>query len=289
MSSYSIYQKLSAGDIVAEPFPHIVVENALPADLYKALQAAYPTLETITGRRHFEDNRAYPLSAPAVLRGEAYPAVWREFFAFHTAPAFHAELARVWAGALRREYPALEQRFGRPIAQADSAMRDVAGDDREKRDLVYDCQFVMNSPVRVESSVRPPHVDSAHTLVAALLYFRTPGDDSRGGELELFVPAADRLQYDQKRQVAPGMLRRFKTVPYAANTLITWINSPRSLHGVSPRSVTGFTRQYVNVIAECYKGGPLFELPVVRRPEIDLRRQPLPRRLAAAVARRLRR
>lgn len=284
---YSIFQRLSPGDIVAEPFPHIVVGEALPGELFAALQAAYPSLQTVSGRRRFENNLAYQRSARDVVDGAAYPQIWREFFAFHTSAAFHAELARVWADTIRREYPKLEARFGRPVEQADVAMRDPRQSDPARHDLVYDCQFVVNSPVRAESSVRPPHVDSTQTLVAALLYFRTPGDDSRGGELEMFTPT-ERLVYDQKRQVPAGSLRRFKTVPYAANTLVSWINSPRSLHGVSPRSVTPFTRQYVNVIAECYKGGALFDLPTMFRPEGQRRQASLPRRMASAVARRLR-
>ena len=32
-----------------------------------------------------------------------------------------------------------------------------------------------------------------------------------------------------------------------------WLNTPRSLHGVSPRSVTEVPRRYVNFISECYR------------------------------------
>ena len=38
-------------DIVTEPFPHIVVEDALPADYYRQLAAEYPSFEFDRGAR----------------------------------------------------------------------------------------------------------------------------------------------------------------------------------------------------------------------------------------------
>jgi hypothetical protein len=33
-----------------------------------------------------------------------------------------------------------------------------------------------------------------------------------------------------------------------------FLNSPLSIHGVSPRGVTPVERRYVNLLAECYRG-----------------------------------
>jgi hypothetical protein len=252
------------------------------------LQASYPSLEKITRERNYQNNYAYKLSAAEMLEDASYPALWREFFEFHTSPAYHAELARVWGDAIRKEHPTLEQRIGAPFAAASAGRRSPVKAKRSAYDIVYDCQFVINSPVRAESSVRPPHVDSVHTLIAALVYFRAPQDDSRGGDLELYRLADPNARYDQKRQVEPRLLTHFKTVPYAANRMVMWINSPRSLHGVTPRSVTEHTRQYVNVIGECYAIGAqgLFTLPGATPEGQHQRERGLGGRIAAAFARR---
>ena len=44
----------------------------------------------------------------------------------------------------------------------------------------------------------------------------------------------------------------FRTVPYRANSFVMWLNTERSLHGVTPRAITPVHRRYVNFIGECY-------------------------------------
>ena len=96
-----------------------------------------------------------------------------------------------------------------------------------------ECQFAWCEPVSTVSSSAPRHLDRAVSLFAGLLYFRLDGDDSTGGDLQL---------YDGAHPV--------KTIPYRANTLVFFVNSPRAFHGVTPRSVTPWPRLHVNFVAE---------------------------------------
>jgi hypothetical protein len=43
-------------------------------------------------------------------------------------------------------------------------------------------------------------------------------------------------------------------VPYRPNTLAFFVNAPKAIHGVTPRSVTPVPRRYVNFLGECYGG-----------------------------------
>ena len=63
--------------------------------------------------------------------------------------------------------------------------------------------------------------------------------------------------------MAPEAVEAFKTVRYAPNTLVMWLNTPRALHGVTPRAVTEAPRRYVNFVADCYglATDRLFEVP----------------------------
>jgi len=36
--------------------------------------------------------------------------------------------------------------------------------------------------------------------------------------------------------------------------LVFWINTPYSLHGVTPRGITDVPRRYVNFVGECFSG-----------------------------------
>ena len=47
----SVLGKASQDNIRTEPFPHLVVQNALPQDLFEELIGGFPTNEAIAGSR----------------------------------------------------------------------------------------------------------------------------------------------------------------------------------------------------------------------------------------------
>jgi hypothetical protein len=120
-------------------------------------------------------------------------------------------------------------------------------------DVMMDVQFGVNSPVRSPGTVRGPHVDKPEKLFAGLLYFRDPLDDAEGGDLDLYRARGRRLHFDGRRDLRDRMVERVETVRYAPNTLVAWVNTARSLHGVTPRVRSTRPRRYVNFIAECYR------------------------------------
>ncbi|MFZ5652955.1 MAG: hypothetical protein ACOY42_00930 [Pseudomonadota bacterium] len=252
---------IDAGAIRREPFAHLVVPNALPAALYAELDAAWPTLEQVAGPGPLENNRLYKLAAAQVVDNPAIAAPWRAFFAYHTSADFLRRVAAVWAQELDLVHPGFGAAFGRPLAELSALPRRPGKRDNATNraaELLLDCQFGMNSPVLRSSSVRGPHLDNPAKLFAGLLYFRAPGDDSSGGDLELYRPRAGRRVRRSGSRVAPDCVEVAATVPYAPNTLVMWLNSPFAIHGVSPRSVTRTPRRYVNLLGECYRPGVSF-------------------------------
>jgi hypothetical protein len=47
----------------------------------------------------------------------------------------------------------------------------------------------------------------------------------------------------------PSDVKVHNTVPYKANQFVLFVNSDKAIHGVTPRSVTHFSRRLVNVVA----------------------------------------
>ena len=102
------------------------------------------------------------------------------------------------------------------------------------------------------------------------MYFRDADDDSVGGALEQYRYTDPRLHYrpgravDRKSfvgmsaqdlsSVPEGDVEKVSSVPYGANVLVMWLNTPYALHGVSPRHPTAWTRKYVNFIGESFAG-----------------------------------
>ena len=117
---------------------------------------------------------------------------------------------------------------------------------------MMDVQFGVNSPVTAPTTVRGPHVDNNHKLFTGLLYFRLPEDDAEGGDLRLYRFRSQRAHHDARMDYEERFVEPFRTIPYRPNSFIMWLNTGRSLHGVTPRPPTPMHRRYVNFIGEAY-------------------------------------
>ena len=202
-----------AREVIREPFPHVVIEDAL--DDYRELAEAFPGAELLRKGQILASNEYSHVHADQILTDARVAPVWQRFVRDHTSAAFFAEVVALFG---------LEH-----LEQLDTSIRYA----EPPRDVMMECQFAWCEPVSVVSSSAPRHLDRAVSLFAGLLYFRLDGDDSAGGDLQL---------YDGEHPV--------KTIPYRANTLVFFANSPRAFHGVTPRSVTPWPRLHVNFVGE---------------------------------------
>ena len=67
-----------------------------------------------------------------------------------------------------------------------------------------------------------PHVDNENELLAGLIYFKDPSDQSAGGNLDLYKlndPDADKFMSSDRR-VPSELITKVKTIPYESNTAI---------------------------------------------------------------------
>jgi hypothetical protein len=241
---HSILHGLTPDRIDPDPFPHVVVDGALDPRLYRELEDAMPAAETLLLGRALENNTPYRYSAGHIL-ADASPR-WREFARLHTSDVFFSEIAALFGDTIRALHPTLEARAGKRLEEMKSSIRFV----EPFADVALDCQIAYGSPVTRATRCHRVHVDRQVALYAGLLYFRRTGDDSSGGDLELYRFRGDARAYDDGRHVDDSLVERVKTIPYAANRLAFFIHSPTSLHGVSVRSVTQHPRLHVNFIAE---------------------------------------
>jgi len=116
---------------------------------------------------------------------------------------------------------------------------------KEPTDFTLDCQICVNTPVtQRETSVRTAHVDDPLELFAGLLYMRDIRDESKGGELEIYRQTGG---IDPKTQQAE--IEVVGLVPYQPNTLVYFLGTIDSIHGVTPRSKTPYSRRFVNFVS----------------------------------------
>lgn len=256
----SVLAKVKQCHVRAEPFPHIHVDESLSAQYYQELSDSFPEYSFLwaTGGEHLREclrsnNSVVRFPGICALRAELFPPIWKDFMAFHLSDAFYRQVIGFMGDHIRRCYPDIESRLGKPLDQLTVAPRGTGVD----ADVLIDCQFVINTPVVKPSRVLGVHVDLPDKLYSAMLYMRLAEDDSVGGDLRLYRFLGEQRYFEEKG-VRDSLVEVVDTVHYKANNLILFINSPTALHGVTERGVTPHVRRYINFLAQLRH--PLFDL-----------------------------
>lgn len=242
----SVLDRVDRSAVRHEPFPYLVIDDALPAAEYEALSRTYPDARRMDAKLFEKNNHRYNLlsdwGAAEFALEDASPE-WRAFIAQHSSPDFVRQVFDVFSdytvardGETRLRTDAL----GPGLARAMKVDEEIAMDAIKSRVTV-----AVNTPVREVSRVRGIHTDAKRKAYVGLLYFRTPEDDSTGGDLEVFgwKPDAARegwpVVVDEERAVLA------ETVAYRPNRFVLFPTTHDALHAVSPRGATPHVRRLV--------------------------------------------
>ena len=234
MSNLSLLRK--AEEIHLAPFPYIVIDNALPEDTYNELLETRPSYEWIIHHREIEPNSRYDVKAVDSL-GMGLPKIWRDFVTYHTSNDFWQDVLGVFGDCVNLAYPTLKVSG---ILDMHPGIRDDTG-----KPFFLDCLIGVNTPCIKESVVKYAHIDNPVELYAGLFYM---GEDNDGGDLiinRLIRPAI----FYGKNEIEEECVEEVFRVPYRHNQFFIFLNTPNSVHSVSPRNSKN-PRNLVNVIGE---------------------------------------
>ena len=77
--------------LVLEPYPHFVIEDALPQDIYDSLEKEWPK-DQLLETEPFDSGICHRLKADEMLKPGKVSGVWKEFTEYHTSAAFYKEM-----------------------------------------------------------------------------------------------------------------------------------------------------------------------------------------------------
>ncbi|MEX0910009.1 MAG: hypothetical protein WDZ75_01810 [Candidatus Paceibacterota bacterium] len=247
--------KATKANVHNDPFPHILVENALDEDLLGALIETLPSPEVLAKGTPLGSNKHFSRG----WEDEVVPQLWKEFLQLHITQEFYARVIELVGDGIKELHPNIEEKYG-PLEELTVGKRGFET-FKEGKDILLEAQMFVQTPVVGKpNSYRIGHVDDPSKLYNGLLYLRLPGDDSVGANLEL-------LRYKGKKKKFHNKLRKLiddryvevvKTIPYKANTFVLLPCSLYSLHGVQVRQKTKWPRYYMNTLGELPE--PLFSL-----------------------------
>ena len=223
--------------LILDPYPHLVIENALPIELYEELDKEWPK-EQLLATEPFDSGICHRLKADEMLKPGKVSNIWKEFTQYHTSFAFYKEM---------------QEAFGDLVPHIENLENTLSPRGWDKGgDLIgTDCQTVMHKPI--DFSSRTPHIDNPREIYAALLYMPYKDDRSIGGEFQIHETDADIQEVNKNggRAVGDKAGQVIKTVPYKPNTLVAFCNnSTKCVHSVSARQDAILHRRSVNIIAE---------------------------------------
>ena len=222
--------------VKTEPYPHFIIQDALPDEIYQELYRTRLSPEEIIGHRETTENQRVDIHTHKALK-LSLPEIWQEFIEYHSSKAFVRELLGL---------------FGIEHIKFTCGVRGTG-----LFDISTECQPGINTPLTTTQSVRGPHLDNPIELYGGMFYMPDPNDLSFGGELEVYR-LIESPRFFGKLEIDSSCCELVDIVPYQANTLVMFMNGPKSVHGVSPRTPTSTYRQLVNLIGEVQK--PLFKI-----------------------------
>ena len=231
--SVSLLSKVS--EIKTDPFPYVVIKNALA--YYEDLAATRPTPRQILNRRDPGPNKRVDMTTREAIA--TLPEPWKEFCEYHTSQAFIDDVFDVFGDHIRSMYPGL---------RVPSGIR--------ANGVGCECQPGLNTPSPELTRVRGVHLDNPKEIYAGLFYMRSPEDKDEGGDLNICRWIGPKRFYG-KLEVEDDCVEVVDTVKYEANTFVFFISGPDSLHSVTPRRSAHY-RNLVNVMCDTAK--PLFEV-----------------------------
>ena len=246
MKHLSVLSRFESTMFKLHPYPHVIINNALPIEIANALRDEFPSPVEV-GCDNSKNNSRWSYGASEIKDNPSISALWKQTVAWHTSPEFWSEILKIFGAVLDVSMRDLTNRKSLS-AEPRVGVRGLS--TFEQSDVLLEAQISGNTPVTVRSSVRRTHLDEGNKIFSGLYYLRHPDDDSLGGDfvIQRWKPWVPR--YLKKHLYFEGMrdcVETVATVPYRHNTLVLLIDSFDALHAVTPRSPTTFPRRFMNL------------------------------------------
>jgi len=240
-----VTQSVTKDDLILDPCPYFYIKDALPWNLYDQLVAEYPESHMMQdGKTHFQARR---YRQHEFVPGTISP-LWQEFVTYHNSQGYKNRVLDLFEPAIDKYYPELKNSLATSAVSERHA--GLPGT------VQMEVQFVLNG--QQETTVRTIHIDNSRELFAGLLYMRRSEDISTGGDIQVFRKIVAAPEFTGIREVNPDHVTLAGTVPYQANTMILFLNTADTLHGVTPRIGANCVRRYVNI--DAHQDRKLFRL-----------------------------
>jgi hypothetical protein len=225
-----VVNRLSTTEVVWEPYPHYYLENVFPDDYYQALlnrlpeSTVYQNLFEVTTLKldHFRHrdqrdlNKGWTDSLPNELKN-----FWNDFDEWFLGEELAQAVLKSFAEPLRTRF--VERAFPPAVSVESQLIRHRAG-------------YFLG-----------PHSD-LHTKLVVLLLYLAPDESAAHLGTSLYRPKDSSFTCPNSTHYPFEDFIKVKTAPYKPNSLLAFVRSDISFHGVEPLSEQDITACERNLI-----------------------------------------
>jgi hypothetical protein len=213
-----VTERLSTARVVLDPYPHYYLEDVFPGEYYKSLlrrlpgSSVYDNLFAVTTLKldHFRHrdqrdlNEGWTEMLPDAIKG-----FWVDFNRWFMGPELARTVLRTFAGPMRERF----------------------GGDESWPEASIEAQFIRHRA----GYFLGPHSDLYTKLVVLLLYL-APDDSLAHLGTSLYRPKDPGFTCPDSKHYSFDDFVKVKTAPYKPNSLLAFMRSDRSFHGLDPLS-----------------------------------------------------
>lgn len=264
--------QISRADVIQGPFPHIVKEGILPADLFSELRAAFPTGRDFTDQHAITGavgSRTGSDTGFDIYRGDdAYDALierspaWAKLDAYINSPAFVDTFMAAFGpdldalGCTISVDPAaydVDYIEPRSVLTAKPTVGERLAAFLPRRHAKGEARKLF-SRLDVEKSTKgyakPAHCDRENRLCSLIIYFTDMAAEGiEGGELNIYRHRSKTDPVKHERHPAPDNVEVVQTITPKQNLGVFFPCSNNSYHGVNAVRTPGRERDflYINI------------------------------------------
>ena len=228
-----------------EPFPHIVIENCLPVNIYNQIKSNYPDFNTLDNLV----NKAGNLSSLKFIdivnkKNQNIDNVFYDFFNYHTSHEFLFKLIKIFNTEINNKN--IKNKIIYELSRFKNS-EDLI--NSEKIDIITKKSpaINLNYPPLDDQSIRSVHLDRSKNIFGALFYLKDDHDNDNGGDLELYSWKYSSDFYKKLYFTDPLNFKHVsfnKEIKFDKNKIVIFVNSIDSLHLVTKRKKNSPIRKY---------------------------------------------
>ena len=224
----------------SNPYPLIFIDNFLKTEIYKEIAKKFPPLNTFKNKGDIEGNNIQIRIGFSDF-SQKLDLCWKELGNYFLNQDFFYNFCEFYSDDIMHWYP----KMYRKIKNKNLKIGIQGIDNFDDCDVLLDFQVGVNTPVKKVTSVRGPHLDNHKSIYTALCYLKDDDDITDSGHFTAYKLKPFRLMsLGSSRSVNLTNVSNYKEIKYKSNRLATFLNTKKSIHGVTQREVTDKVRKF---------------------------------------------